>query len=290
MIAPTRQWCIQIEVTNACPRRCANCTRALAHAREPFFITRREFCRAVGALMAFPDDSEPDAQARPKIVGLIGGEPLVHPEFRRLVDIFCEMIPRRSARGCWTGVDLSRHRYGELIRRRFGYVNENLHEPPSRHHPILVSVSEVARTLFDDQAEAEQWMWQQIDACWLQPLWSSSITPKGFFFCEVAAALDLVFDGPGGLPVDPTCWRQPLAAYREQIERWCPRCGIPLRNLRARPDRDRLDDVSPQNLRELRRLGSPRIQRGEYQTYNLPAYDPAAEPRSTPWRYLAEAP
>ena len=46
------------------------------------------------------------------------------------------------------------------------------------------------------------------DKCWVQNEWSASITPKGAFFCEIAAALDMLFDGPGGWKIEPGWWRR----------------------------------------------------------------------------------
>lgn len=132
--------------------------------------------------------------------------------------------------------------------------------------------------------------WELIEACWVQTLWAGAITPKGYFFCEVAAALDTIFDGPGGLPINPDCWRgdlwfetadgvrRPHGPYAEQILRWCGRCGacVPLP---GRWDGEEVDDVSPTNLAELERVGSPRIERGQYNLWG----DPLVEWFSGEW-------
>jgi hypothetical protein len=289
VIPPREQWCIQIDVTNACPRRCANCTRLLAHARARWDMTPDDFARAVDALADFPAESTPDRQGRRKVVGMIGGEPLGHPEFPRLCEIMVRALPEMRHRGLWTGVRYEKHRHRAAVERligsgrsRAGYLNQNLHDRECFHQPVLVAVRDVV----DDEAA----MWRLIDACPLQREWSSAITPKGFFFCEVAAAMDLVFDGPGGLPVNPACWRHDLAEYRSQIERWCPRCGVCL-PLEGRRDRDGVDDVSPGNLDALRRLGSPRILAGQYALFDPDRYHPdARRPDWAPLRYLRKRP
>ena len=289
MIPPRQQWCIQIDVTNACPRRCSNCTRLLAHARARWDVSLDDFARAVDALRDFPAESTPDRRGRRKVVGMIGGEPLWHPQFDRLCEVMIEAIPEMRYRGLWTGVRYEKHGHRATVERLIGkgpspvgYLNQNLHDKECFHQPILVAVRDVV--------EEEAVMWRLIDACPLQQEWSSAITPKGFFFCEVAAAMDLVFDGPGGLPVSPACWRHDLADYRAQIERWCPRCGVCL-PLEGRRDNERVDDVSPSNLDALRRLGSPRVRTGQYALFDAEKYHRSKAPSGwTPLRYLRRRP
>ena len=275
MIPPREQWCVQIEVTNACPRACSNCTRMTAHVREPFYMSLDQFEEACYALADFPAESTPNPNAGAprgrKCVGMIGGEPQIHPEFPGLVSIMERVIPRRRDRGLWTGVHLD-----PATSRKFGYINHNQHDSHCVHQPVLVGVQEVVRD--------EEQMWGLINQCELQRQWSSSITPKGFFFCEVAAALDMVFDGPGGVPVTPGCWRHDLAFYRDQIERWCPRCGVCL-PLTGRPDDEERDDISPANLEALRTLGSPRVLAGDCVVADVDRYTPPGGAWE-PLRYL----
>ena len=278
MIPPRRQWCIQIDVTNACPRACSNCTRMLAHARAPFFMSVGSFAQAVASVRGFLTESEPDRYGREKRIGLIGGEPLWHPQFPALCEIMVEQIPEKRRRGLWTGMPLKKHEHRALVRDVFGYLNHNRHRSPCVHQPVLVAVQDVIRD--------EKRMWELIDACPLQRKWSSAVTPKGFFFCEVAAAMDVIFEGPGGIPVNPGCWQHDLADYRDQIERWCPRCGVCL-PLPGRPDHQRLDDLSQSNLEALRKLGSPRVEKGDYVLFDPSTYQ---EPRNRagwqPLKYL----
>lgn len=268
MIDPQEQWALQIDVTNACTRACSNCTRFVGHA-EPFFMTVNCYRRAVEALADFPTDSPTTDRVKHKMVGMIGGEPLIHPEFRELVAVLRETIPNREHRGLWTGLRWQRTKYASLIQETFGYVNNNQHNTDCVHSPVLVSISDVIA----DPEERRR----IIDNCWLQRMWSGTITPKGFFFCEVAGAMDLLFDGPGGLPVEPGCWRRPIADFGDQIERWCNRCGVPL-NLQGRRDSEDVDDISQSNLDALR--GSVRVRAGRYVPFS------GGEETSEPWRYL----
>lgn len=267
MIPPRQQWCIQIDVTNHCPRQCSNCTRMLAHVpkQDRFFMPLDQFRGAIDALEYFPQESEvhPNRQNNGvKVVGIIGGEPLLHPDFEAICEAMRQAFPRKRNRGLWTSLPWQTHKYAAAVRNTFddgGYINQNLHDTEVVHHPFLIAVED----LVSDAAT----MWKLIDACPLQHIWSSSITPKGFFFCEVAAAMDMVFQGPGGMPVTSACWQHDLAEYRDQIERWCPRCGFAAQNLPKRRDTDETDDLSESNLKRLRQVGSPRVAIGAYEVY-----------------------
>jgi hypothetical protein len=272
MIDPQNQWTMPIDVTNRCTRACSNCTRLIGHAASRFDMTVDYFARAVDAIKDFPTESPPRPDLAPfKVVAMIGGEPLLHPQFATLAAIIAEKVPDRQHRGLWTGLDWRHTKHAEVIEDVFGYVNNNRHDRRCLHSPVLVAVTdEVA-----DPAERAR----LIDDCWLQRLWCGTITPKGHFFCEVAGAFDMVFDGPGGLPIEPECWRRPLADFREQIDRWCPRCGIPL-NLKGRVDKEEVDDISPSNLAVLR--DSPRVCAGRYVLFDPSGHETDREP----WRYL----
>jgi len=267
MIPPGEQWCIQIDVTNACPRRCSNCTRMLAHSLTTWHMPVEVFERAVHALADFPLESPPDRQGRVKRIGIIGGEPLLHPDFHSLCRLLAEAVPDPRHRGLWTGLHWQSHPHREIVEETFppgiAYINPNDHSGQVYHHPVLVA----SRDVLGDTPE----LWSAIQACELQELWSGTITPKGFFFCEVAGAFDMVFGGPGGVPIEPGCWAHGLDAYRAQMLEWCPRCGMCLRELGKRRDREGRDDISGTNLSLLRALGSPRVLRGDYVPYQAEA-------------------
>lgn len=280
MIPPRKHWCIQIEVTNACPRRCSNCTRFVPHHEKPFFVEPAAFAEAVYALSEFPSEGEPhpdNPNGGTKLVGMMGGEPLLHPKFAQLCGLMREILPEKRNRAIFTGLDIAKHKYAELIRETFGYIQINLHSSEVVHQPLLVAVQDIEPN--------EDKMWALIDDCWVQRLWSSSITPKGFFFCEVAGALDLLFDGPGGLPATPGCWQHDLAEYREQSERWCPRCGACL-HVPGRRDADCVDDISRSNLVQLEGTGNPRIEKGEYEVFEPSVIRMVDGKEWTPWRFL----
>lgn len=138
------------------------------------------------------------------------------------------------------------------------------------HQPSLTAVQEL---IPDPELRA-----RLIENCAVPRHWSASVTKKGFFFCEVAGAFDALFDGPGGKPVEEDVWDQPISAFQDQIDRWCPRCGMCV-PLEGRLDKDCIDDITPGNLEALRALGSPRVKAGAYVVIDPAKYDFQVEVR-----------
>lgn len=238
---------IQIDVTNACINKCSNCTRLIGHHQKAFFMDFDTFCRAVDSLVDFPG-----------IVGMIGGEPLLHPDFERMAEYFAKRLPDKNRRGLWSTIPEG-NRHGTLIKEVYGKLFLNDHTVDSiLHQPVLVAAEE----LVPDEEE----MWRLIDNCWVQNYWSASITPKGAYFCEVSAAFDMLFGGPGGWRVEPGWWRREPHEFEEQKKRWCRRCGCAI-PLHRRPSVEGRDDVSPGNLERLRAIDSPGVRKGRAVLY-----------------------
>ena len=239
---------IQIEITNACVKQCANCTRLVGHSRKPFFMEMEFFKKSVDSLVNFP-----------KMIGIMGGEPLLHPDFEEMSTYLHSKFPRERC-GLWSTFPKSKKHYAALIAEVYGNVLLNDHTLDGIFHaPVLISGKECIRDEFA--------MWYYIDHCWIQNSWSASITPKGAFFCEVAAAFDMVLDGPGGWPVVLDWWKKTPKDYTEQMERFCLNCGVPY-PLHGRLDSDGIDDISYGNFKKLKTLGSPKIAQGRYHLYS----------------------
>ena len=269
MISPAEQWCIQIDVTNVCPRQCSNCTHLVGH-RDNWYMEIEQFRDCLRAVKDFPTDSPPAKHAAYKLIGIIGGEPLLHPDFELLAAIMEREVPYEH-RGLWTGIDWPATRYAETIARVFpNYgIHWNPHHQPCVHTPVLVAVAEIAPEVAS----------RLIDDCWLQRRWSSSFTPWGFFCCEVMGCLATVFGQVAGLSIEPGCWQRPLEDFRKLIDTICPKCGVPL-NLRGRAAGEEIDDITLGNLGNCQ--DSPKIQAGKYEVFN-PAAHTAEE---KPWEYL----
>ncbi|WP_297443728.1 radical SAM protein [Acidocella sp.] len=269
---------IQIDITNACPRKCANCTRFCGHHEEPFFMDFETFKKAVDSLKGFRG-----------IVGIMGGEPTVHPEFRRFVEYYRDNIgyddrstapyqPQKDLmrhvlanawhvdysnhRGLFTSVTPRYYDHFELIQDTFGYQLLNDHSNPSMHQTLMVTRQELG-------VPDDEWV-KMRDRCWVQNLWSASITPKGAFFCEVAAAMDATLGGPGGWPIEPGWWQRKPDEFGEQLK-WCEMCSACLA-MPSRDANDETDDVSPIWAEKLKQIRSPKVDKGLVNQFDPLAY------------------
>jgi hypothetical protein len=278
MRSPADMTVIQVDITNACTKRCANCTRFCGHQVKPFFMDFDTFKNAIASMAGFPG-----------IVGIMGGEPTIHPEFEAFALYFAEnfgtdrdnrpmlapssdfighittdafnfSIGGSNQRGLWSSISRKYYAHFELIQEIFGLQCLNDHTSASQHTTLMCTRKELG-------IGDEEWVALR-DNCWVQNSWSAAITPKGAFFCEVAASLDMTFDGPGGWKVEPGWWKRTPAEFGDQLQ-WCERCSaclpVPKRNAN-----DETDDVSPFYFAELQRINSKKIK-----TDLVSVFDPA---------------
>lgn len=232
------------------------------------------------------------------MVGFMGGEPLLHPQFAQFCKYASSKIDRMKL-GLWsTFPDNDNHRkHAQLICDTFGNVLLNDHSREDiLHAPVLMASEEYFRKpcpgcegsgeiafrndfalvdpgtamgtcptcqgkgiITDDDA-----LFVAVDHCWIQESWSAAINPKGAFFCEVAAALSDLFDGPDGWPVEPGWWKKTPMQFREQMDWACRKCGAALPIQRVRNSQDPKDDVSEGNLERLKAVKSRKVAKGEY--------------------------
>ncbi|HDZ73700.1 MAG TPA: radical SAM protein [Aurantimonas coralicida] len=256
---------IHIEVVvGACHLSCANCTRMIGHHRKPMFMDLDMIRKAIASLEGFPGR-----------IGMMGGEPALHPKFREILALFREKIPDKGRREFWTSGFKWEVYESDILetfyKKRISYNDHT--QTTGRHHPLLVAIEEVV-----EDPELRRIM---IENCPFQARWSASITPKGAFFCEIAAAQDWLFDGPGGYPVEPGWWQKIPAEFQDQVDRYCGKCSgalplTPHSDNRGGRDGLSVDLVSPGNLERLKAAGSPRVAKGGYKVINQAAYSQIA--------------
>lgn len=159
----------------------------------------------------------------PQKIGIIGGEPTLHPEFKRICKLIQKLIQPWKIDLFTTG-GKRYEKYKGLIQDTFGFVAYNEHSEKQvsicLHQPITVAIQDV---IDDEDLKNEL-----IDKCWVQERWCPTINHKGAFFCEVAAAIDNLLDGPGGWKPEDYWWNKDPIDFKEQIDRYCGHCGMPI--------------------------------------------------------------
>ena len=240
-------WLIQIEITNACGKKCAYCTRAVPHFKNPYF-----------AEMTFIESALQSLRGWKRGVGCMGGEPTLHPEFKKICSLYRNYFPKKQC-GIFTSGGPLYEKYKNLINETFGTIHYHNLATPSYHQPIMVASEEI----ISDTALRNE----LIRDCWLQRKWCPAISKKGCFFCEVAATFDLLFDGPGGYRMEPGWWKKKEAEFSDQVERYCRLCSVPI-PLGSFPDTNPYDYVSPGNAERLLKAQSPLAARNGLRIFN----------------------
>jgi len=224
------------------------------------------------------------------IVGIMGGEPTIHPEFKKFIEYFRDTwghedhtatlyepssdfmrhilanayhVDYSNHRGLWTSITPRYYEHFELIQDTFGYQLLNDHTSESAHQTHMVTRKELG--IPDDE-----WV-KMRDRCWVQNLWSASITPKGAFFCEIAAAMDATLGGSGGWKIEPGWWKRKPEDFGDQLN-WCEMCSACL-PMPSRNANDETDDVSPIWAKKLEEINSPKLRKGLVNTFDPVAYE-----------------
>lgn len=146
---------IQIHVTRLCDKYCNNCTQGSNLKGIIDYITLDNFEKACESLVNYFG-----------VVGMFGGNPAVHPYFKKLCDIFCDYIPY-NRRGIWCNNPLTEEN-ARIMSRTFNpsVSNLNVHldekayklfkkywpnsnpfglEHDSRHAPVFVAMKDVLK-------------------------------------------------------------------------------------------------------------------------------------------------
>jgi hypothetical protein len=166
----------------------------------------------------------------PNRIGLMGGEPTLHPQF----DEICKMLQVRGHKNYLRNMDryslftaggVGYEKHKEIIGNTFHYVEVFEHSPEQsavcKHQPTTIAIQDVIE---DVSLQKEL-----IEDCWVDKTWCATINENGAYFCEVAAALDRITHGNRGFALTKDWWERTPddADYKKQIE-LCSLCGMPI--------------------------------------------------------------
>lgn len=269
MKSPADMDCIKINLTNDCFNRCSNCSNFCGNHRKIYYMNWDTFRRACESFKAN------DYKGK---TGITGGEPTLHPEFDKYIKYYDNVMPleyyitgkswhdvnepiedlwsyqkqhweiglKDKRRGLWTSFGPGYAKHFELIRNVFDFQCINDHRSETMHQISMITRKEL-------KVPDDEWI-ELRDNCWIQNNWSASITPKGAFFCEIAGAMDMLLDGPGGWPIEPGWWKRTPDDFGNQLE-WCEMCSFCLRTPHVK-SHSNTDIVSPVWHEKLNNIGS----------------------------------
>jgi hypothetical protein len=253
-------WCIQIETTNKCKNRCSNCTHLIQYTK-PWEIDVNTFESALDSLKGWD-----------KVIGLIGGDPVLHSSFEEMTELFKRRFPNKEQRGLWTADFKGKEDY---CRENYGYINYNPHSEVVMHQPVLCCIKDI----IEDKKERDKY----ISDCWLADKWSPSITPKGVYRCEVMGAMDMAAGCNLGLPIEDEWYNRPLEDFQKQIDTFCHLCSISV-PLMERVDKDNIDDITISAKDVFK--DSPRIKKGDYELHSENSLTVKNKDGWQPFKYL----
>jgi len=190
------------------------------------------------------------------LIGVMGGEPLLHPKFKEICLYLQKKFPCEKL-GLWSTFDKRFKKYAPLICNTFGNVFPNNHTHKHIFHtPVLVSSEEMLSRHYVTLAKN----------CWIQDNWSASINPRGAYFCEIAAAIDLILNTGTAFDIRTPWWRKKPSAYLKQVKALCSKCGVCL-NLPPRKDSGAIDDIDLWWIKKLKNK-SPKVKAGSYREFH----------------------
>ena len=216
-----KSWFCMLDITNYCEKTCVYCSRWARHLRpdQYFFMTLDEIDFALETLMPI----KKSATAWPSRIGLIGGEPTLHPDFEQI----CKLLLKRAPKEKYGLISYGGKVYKEylgLIKKTFGLIeiNEKNEDQKKvcRHQPATIAIGEAVP---DDSLREKL-----VDNCWVQLNWCPTIAQDKAYFCEVAYAIDYLFELDCGWKVDYDWFVKMPAQFKDQVDMCCHLCGMPV--------------------------------------------------------------
>jgi len=207
---------IGIALTYACNLRCFNCDESSAQAPADTQMT-------VEQIQKFVDESAA-AHYRWDLIEIAGGEPTMHQDFLKILDILRTFRDRHSPH---TVIKVLTNGAGDRVKQTVSHIphdvlvldshKEGKRQVELKHSTFNLAPEEVAEYQHADFRNACEWT----EKC------GTGLGPTGYYHCPVAAGMDRIFGWNAGRPSLPS----EQDSMEDLAERFCQKCGYFLRQV-----------------------------------------------------------
>lgn len=205
----SQAWAGLIDITYYCGRECVYCTRYDRHlGNKRYHMTLDQLEKALISYQGFNG-----------LIGIIGGDPLLYPEFDKACEIIRKYYPPIKMH-LFTSIDPQKSKWKDDIYKTFAHIAYHPHtkeqEESFYHQPSTIAIMDVV--------EDEELQDELIDDCWVQRKWCPTITNDGAYFCEVGAGIAKLL-GVAGYDISPNWWQRKPEDFGQQLN-LCKFCGM----------------------------------------------------------------
>lgn len=207
---------IGIALTYACNLRCFNCDESSAQAPADAQMSVEQIQRFVDECVT--------ANYRWDLMEIAGGEPTMHPEFLKIIDILREYRNRYSP---GTRIKVLTNGAGEKTQQMAALVPSDIEvENSSKGGKRQSELKHATFNLAPDEVAGYENVAFR-NACEYTHRCGTGLGPTGYYHCPVAAGMDRIFEWNIG--------RQSLPSLDDDMEdlaeRFCRKCGYFLKQL-----------------------------------------------------------
>ena len=238
---------VLIDITYNCGRKCVYCTRNDRHLGERVYNMSLD--KIENALKCY--------KGYCGLIGIIGGEPLVHPQFEEICRLSSNYYPA-SKMHLFTSINPYKGKYADIIKKTFNHIAYHEHSKEQEslyyHQPLTIAIKDVIKN--------EQLKKDLISDCWVQRKWCPTVTDDGAFFCEVGASIAKLMNVKGW-DVVLDWWKTPVEKFGYQLS-MCELCGMCIPMNRQKME-DKKQKISPSFLKLLLDNNLPT---GEYDLFD----------------------
>lgn len=188
---------------------------------------------------------------------------MLHPEF----EAFCGEIKKRFPRekmALWSSGPKRYQELKPLIDETFGFIAYNEHNEEQlrtcKHQPLTIAIREAV-----PDAELRR---KLVDDCWVQRTWCATVNHFGAYFCEVAAAQDVLLnEGKNAWPVTPDWWVKTPDEFERQVRTFCDNCGMAI-PMERELIQNEAEKFSPGLLRVFREKGLRKVDESQVEVFD----------------------